>query len=100
VRVITALATGTGRRSSAPAPLPRELLPRTAQPHLRAQAELAAAATAAFAVALRVSVEAPLVAPGTLAGGASAERVPPQRYYVRDTKQASYYDQEPHAFRV
>ena len=89
--------TGTGRKSGAPAPFPGELLPGTAQPHPRAQAELAAAATAAVAVAVRVRVEAPVVTPGALAGGASVERVQPQRYHVPDTQQASYYDQPPHA---
>jgi hypothetical protein len=83
-------------KSGAAAPLPRELLPATAQPPLRALAVLAATATAAAAPAVRVREKRPPVSPGAAAGRAAAERVHPERYQVGDSEQDDQYDNPPH----
>ena len=84
-------------RSRATAPLPRKLLPATAQPPLHALAVLAATATAAAAPAVRVREKRPRVSPGAAAGRAAAERVHPERYQVEDSEQDDQYDNPPHA---
>ena len=84
-------------RSRAAAPLPRKLLPATAQPPLHALAVLAATATAAAAPAVRGREKRPLVPPGAAAGRAAAERVQPERYQVEGNEQDDQYDNPPHA---